>query len=420
MKFNIIPVLLTMLVTTAYAQTPKFGTSRVLFAAQDKIFATPVLYKQSILTASMDGHLYSINKKTGAQNWKFKAAAGIATEPAVSDATVFVGSYDGYYYAVNANSGKPIWKFKTGGERRIGAIGYWGMEPATQYMEDQYDLYLSAPATDPSSVYFGSSDSCVYALNKANGKVRWKYKTNGPVHAGVTCSNNILLAGSWDTYIYALDTRSGKLLWKFKSKDHPKEHVLEGIQAKPVVGDSTVYIGTRDARLYALDLFTGHKKWEYSAGDAWIVGAAAIAGNHVYVGTSDSFLMVDVDAATGKELNRHKGGGYIFGAPVVSGNTLSYGDFTGRLFLINTNNWQQVDHFDTPGRNQYAATNLDSLGRIRFRRLAAGANPNLYTTTLTVMDKLYQLAPFVTAPLIDGDTIYAAAADGKLYAITFR
>ncbi|MBC9932026.1 PQQ-binding-like beta-propeller repeat protein [Chitinophaga qingshengii] len=419
MKFKL-SVFLLLIITDVQAQHQKFGASRQLFKVDDKVFATPVLYEDNILLAGMNGRLYAINQKTGALKWSYKAGKGIATEPLVSGTTIFAGSYDGYYYAIEAGTGKALWKFRTGGERRIGAKGLWTMKPDTMYMEDQYDLYLSAPAADEAAVYFGSSDSCVYALDKSSGKLRWKFKTGGPIHAGVACRQGIVLAGSWDTYVYALDAASGKMLWRFKTGEDPDSHVLEGIQARPVVAGNTVYIGARDARLYALDLHTGNKQWEYSAGVAWIVGAAVVANGHVYVGTSDSYLMLDIDAATGKELRRHRGGGYVFGAPVVSGTTLCYGDFTGRLFLVNTNNWQQVDTFDTPARRRLAAQLLDSTGRIRFRHLAAGADPALFSTTVTVMDKLYRLGPIATAPVIAGNTVYAVTATGQLYAIELK
>ncbi|NML41077.1 PQQ-binding-like beta-propeller repeat protein [Chitinophaga sp. G-6-1-13] len=420
MKYCLTVFLLMMASHVMLAQH-QFGTSRQLFKVDDKVFATPAIYGESILVAGMNGRLHAIEKKTGALKWTAAVEKGIATGLTVSGSTVFAGSYDGHYYAFDARTGKEVWKFRTGGERMIGAKGLWAMMPDTMYMEDQYDLYLSTPATDGASVYFGSSDSCIYALNKSTGKLRWKFKTNGPVHGGAACAQGIVLAGSWDTYVYALEAASGKLLWKFKTReDLTYHHVLEGIQAAPVVTGNKVYIGARDARLYALDLRTGNKQWEYSAGDAWIVGAATVANGHVYVGTSDSYLMVGLDAATGKELHRHKGGGYVFSAPALSGKALCYGDFTGRLFLMNTNKPQQVDSFDTPGRKQLAAQHLDSTGRIRFRHLAAGADPGLFSTTVAVMNKLYELEPFATAPVIEGNIVYAVTASGRLYAVELK
>ncbi|MBV8253063.1 MAG: PQQ-binding-like beta-propeller repeat protein [Chitinophaga sp.] len=420
MKLKIL-VLSCLLLQQAHAQFRNFGKVKWTYRTQDKIFTTPALFRQSILTASMDGHLYSLQRSNGRLNWKFKAGAGIATHPLVTDTTVYFGSYDGHYYAVNANSGKLQWQFQTGGERRIGSKGYWSMTPASMYMEDQYDLFLSSPATDAQHVYFGSSDSCIYAVNRENGQPVWKYKTNGPIHGGVTYSNNIVLVGSWDTYVYALDAASGKLIWKFKTNADPKDHVLEGIQSTPVVVGNTVYIGTRDARLYAMDIMTGQRQWQYlEPGKAWVVGSAVVEGNHVYVGTSDSYLMMDLNASNGELRKQVKGGGYIFGAPAVYGNTLCYGDFTGRLFLVNTPNWQQTAVFETPGRIENGAQVLDSAGNINFMKIAAGAATDKYSTALAVMEKLFKLGPFVATPVIAESTVYATSTDGTLYAIELK
>lgn len=415
---NCLTILLLVMICHTLRAQHQFGNVRQLSHTGEKVFSTPVIYKDDILFAGMSGRVYAVDKKTGAAKWSVTASGGIATHLVITGDLLLMGSYDGHYYALDARNGKQRWKFRTGGEKKIGARGLWTMKPDTMYMEDQYDLYLSSPAADETCVYFGSSDSCIYALDKNKGKLRWKFKTGGPIHAGVTCAQGIVLAGSWDTYVYALDAATGKQLWKFKTKeDTVYHHVLEGIQAQPVIAGNTVYIGARDARLYALDLRSGDKQWEYSAGDAWIVGAAVVANGHVYVGTSDSYLMLDIDAATGKELRRHKGGGYVFGAPALSGAALCYGDFTGRLFLVNTRQWNQVDMFDTPERKRLAAQLLDGEGRINFKHLAAGADGALFSTTVAVMDKLYQLAPFATAPVTEGNTVYAVTATGTLYRI---
>ncbi|WP_111594086.1 outer membrane protein assembly factor BamB family protein [Chitinophaga dinghuensis] len=418
MKYKML-VLSLLLIQQAHAQFRNFGKPKWTYRTQDKIFTTPALFRQSILTASMDGHLYSLQRTNGRLNWKFKTGAGIATHPLVTDSTVYFGSYDGHYYAVNAGNGKLQWKFQTGGERRVGSKGYLGMTPATMYMEDQYDLYLSSPATDSAHVFFGSSDSCIYAVNRKSGKQVWKYKTNGPVHGGVAYSNNMVVVGSWDTNVYALDAVSGKLIWKFKTGEDPKTHILEGIQSTPVVAGNTVYIGARDARLYALDLHSGQRKWEHSAGNAWVVGSVVVVDNHVYVGTSDSYLMLDINASTGEAHKQTKGGGYVFGAPAVYGNTLCYGDFTGRLILINTPNWQTTSLFDTPGRTEFGGQLLDS-GNISFMKIAAGASPEKYSTAVAFMNQLYKLGPFAAAPVIAESTVYATSTDGNLYAIELK
>lgn len=400
------------------AQSGSFSAPQWTFRTEGRFLSSPALHGTTLLAGSTDHHLYAIDVKTGREKWKFATGGGIATEPCIAGNTAVIGSYDGHYYAVDARSGKERWRFKTGGERKNGGKGLWTMQPLHEYMEDPYDFFLSSPAANGKTVYFGSSDSCIYALDLASGALRWKFRTQGPVHGGAALSGNTLIAGSWDTYLYALDASNGRLLWKYQTgKDTVYHGVLEGIQSRPVIAGGKVFFGTRDARFRALDLATGTLRWTYDGGNAWIPGDAVVKDGRVYVGTSDSYLLLCLDAQTGKEIHQNKGGGYIFGAPAIQGNLLCYGDFTGRLYLQHTTSGTTQDIFETPGRKAHGAQLLDSAQAINFGHLAAGAPFEQYSTTIAVMDKLYKLGPFTAAPIIAGQTVYAASADGTVYAI---
>ena len=47
--------------------------------------------------------------------WKFKTSGWVSSSPSVVGGTVFFGSWDGHVYAVNASTGREVWRFKTGG-----------------------------------------------------------------------------------------------------------------------------------------------------------------------------------------------------------------------------------------------------------------------------------------------------------------
>ncbi|MBV7530324.1 PQQ-binding-like beta-propeller repeat protein [Chitinophaga sp. sic0106] len=412
--------LLLLFPSTVFSQYKGFGPVKWTSSVGGKILTSPVLYDKQVIIGSTAGNLSALDTATGKTIWQVGALGPVVAQPHMDKHTVYFGTYNGYY-ALDARNGKRLWQFKTGGEQRIGGKGLYTMQPDSLYMEDQYDLYLSAPATDDKHVFFGSSDHHIYALDKHSGKVVWKYKTNGPVHGGVASSAGVLIAGSWDTYIYALNAANGQVLWKFKTDEDTKyHHILEGIQATPLVYNNTVYLGTRDTKLYALDLQTGKEKWHWDASDPWIVASAVARDGHLYVGTSDSYLLLDIDATTGKEYRSNKGGGYVFGAAALSGNALLYGDFTGRLFMLNAADGKQLDTLDMPGRKQHAGTVLNSAGLIDFMHCAGKADPALYKTTVDFMEQLYLLGPITSAPVVTNGVAYVGSADGHLYAIPLR
>ena len=52
----------------------------------------------------------------GKEVWKFETTFGIEAPPLVLDGVVYFGSTDGFLYAVKATNGKVIWKYETDGE----------------------------------------------------------------------------------------------------------------------------------------------------------------------------------------------------------------------------------------------------------------------------------------------------------------
>jgi len=226
-----------------------FGDLKWKFKTEGKIFSSPAVYNGMVYIGSGDHNLYSIDEKSGKIQWKFTTGGAVHSSAAVYKNVVYFGSYDGFYYALNATSGKLIWKFKTGGEKFVERKGLWTMAPKTQYMEDQYDFFHSSPVLDLNdkdlTVYFGSSDGNLYALNANTGNKKWAFRTNGIVHTSPALYKGKVYFGSWDTYLYALNAHTGKLQWKFKTGGQPVYHLLEGIQSSPVCADGMLYFGSR-------------------------------------------------------------------------------------------------------------------------------------------------------------------------------
>ena len=79
----------------------------------------------------------------------------------------------------------------------------------------------------------------------------WTFRADDDIQSGVTLSadGRSLFVGSRDNNIYALDTASGTLTWKFSTG--------RAITANAVVAASLVLIGSEDSHFYALDAATG-------------------------------------------------------------------------------------------------------------------------------------------------------------------
>ncbi len=404
--------------TGAYQSTnyPFFGDLKWKFKTNGKVFSSPAVMDGIAYIGSEDSNLYAIDITNGQLKWKFLTGGAVHSSPAVYNNTVYFGSFDGFYYAVDAATGNLKWKFKTNGEKHFGLKGLWTMKPADEFMEDPYDFFLSSPAVSGSTVYFGSSNGNVYALNTTTGNLEWQFKTNGVVHTSPAVYNNTVYIGSWDMYLYAIDAKTGKEKWKFKTGYDTSYHLLEGIQASPALYNNMVYLGARDGFFYALNAETGTLAWKYSANNSWVLTTAAIKDSVVYMGTSDTYLFLAFNAQTGKEIFKTKANGYVYSSPALAGNTAYYGDFTGQLFAVDITNGKITDTWLTDGRRKYASEVLKD-NNIDFAYLVKGADLALYSNTVVGMNKLYTLGPIISSPSIQDGVIFFGSADGYVYAL---
>lgn len=387
------------------------------YKTDGKIFSSPIAKNGIVYIGSEDGFLYAIAEKNGDLKWKFKTDGAIHSSPSIFENTLYFGSFDGNYYAINATTGKEIWKFKTGGEHWIGEIGMWGFKPETQYMEDLWDFYLSSPVVYQNKkiafVLFGSSDGTVYSVDAKTGDLKWKFKTNGPVHGTPVIDKNKIYIGGWDATLYALNIESGKEIWQFTTGTKTG---FKGIQSSVAVSDGKVYFGAREPFFFSLDAETGKLLWKYDAENSWILSSAAIKDDLIYVGTSDTYALLALDAKTGVEKYRFKANGYVYSSPAIAGNTAYFGDFTGNFFSLDLlSNGKKSNFVSTENRKQFAASTLKN-DNLDFGFAAQNEDLYVYDNNKKVMDQFYKLGSIVSSPFINNNTIFFGSADGYLYA----
>jgi eukaryotic-like serine/threonine-protein kinase len=392
------------------------------FKTNGKINSSPVLYENILYVGSADHNLYAIDRKTGKERWHFTTCGAVHSTPAILRDVVYFLSFDNYFYALDAKTGREKWRFQTEGERWYGEQGLWGMQPVDQQMEDLFQYFLSSPVIDSNgenpTVYFGSGDTHLYALDLNSGKLKWKFKTQGGIHTSPALHTGVIFFGSWDRTLYAVDVKSGTEKWHFATrKDDSGWGGLQGIQASPVIYQGKVYFGSRDAYFYALDEQTGKLSWEYATGGTWILGSAVAANDEVYVGTSDTFMLLILDARNGVLKNSYKTNGYIYSTPALSGRNLFFGTFTGKLVCADLDVKGNINEvFQTESSKQNSGQVLKD-GVINFENLFTGLNNKTYEGNTKAVRKLDDLGPIVSTPLINGRNIYFGSGDGYLYCL---
>ncbi len=67
----------------------------------------------------------------------------------------------------------------------------------------------SSPAVTNETIYFGSGDGNLYAVDTQNGHERWRHKTAGAVHSSPAVANGVVYFTSRDNCLYAVEAHSG-------------------------------------------------------------------------------------------------------------------------------------------------------------------------------------------------------------------
>jgi outer membrane protein assembly factor BamB len=384
------------------------------FHTEGKIIGSPAIVGRAAYVGSTDGNVYAVDLDRGTMRWKFATKGRVTSSPAVAGGLVYVESYDGNLYALDATKGTLAWKFATAGERRFAATHLHGVLPVAERMPDPFDIYLSSPAVWQGSVYFGSGDGNIYALDAVTGKLKWTYRTGDVVHASPAIANGLLYIGSWDSYFYALDAHTGALVWRFRTGQDTVIHNQVGIQSSAAIADGVVYFGCRDAQLYALDARTGAKKWSFDNQGSWVVSSPAVRDGTVYFGTSDSRHVWALDAKTGKPVFSLPTRWYIFGSPALAGNWLYVGSWDGTLTAIDLTTHKPVWVYATDASRANLPPHLTKDGAIDFD------GPNVepfYDEMVAAVEQHFTVGSIVSSPVVADHVLYVGSADGNLYAI---
>ncbi|MCP4118391.1 MAG: PQQ-binding-like beta-propeller repeat protein [Desulfobacteraceae bacterium] len=281
-----------------------------------------------------NGKMHRVTKqleciRIGVANWKFTAGDSlgcIESTPALSPdgATVYVGSEDQHLYAVNTEDGTEVWRFPTSG-------------PVN-----------SSPAVDSSgNIFFGSEDGTVYCVTPG-GNLTWSHGTGDSIYSSPALDQdqNRLYIGSADSCLYALDSETGERFWKFKTGSK--------IVSSPVIGnDKTIYIGSLDHCLYAIAP-DGKERWKFEAASEILNSPALDSDGTLFFGTASFRGGVNDNnglyalSSIGKEgkgiqkwFVKHASG--FPGTPVIdSAGSVCVGSNDNNLYGINRNGGQLI------------------------------------------------------------------------------
>ncbi len=247
------------------------------------------------------------------------------TEAVETDgATVYVGSNDTSLYAVDADTGQAAWTFT---------------EPAGQV--------IGSPTVVDGTVYVGTgvaetdTPGALYAIDADTGDKEWEFTVtdrvftssptvvDGTIYLGGTEANESQSLGEGNGELYAVDAATGQKQWEYTD-------TRGAVISSPNVDDGTVYVGSFNATaqngtLHAVDAGTGQQEWVYSGPNSFVFSSPTVHDGTVYVASDGVYA---VDAATGAEEWSFVDVSFIDSSPTVANGSVFVGTWDETVYAF--------------------------------------------------------------------------------------
>jgi outer membrane protein assembly factor BamB/predicted phosphodiesterase len=211
------------------------------FASDANVISTPAVGSNLVIFGNQAGVIQAVSIKDGAKKWSVATGGPIFSSPATDGERVVLGSADGYIYCLNSQDGKILWKYKTGAS------------------------VLGSPLVHQGIVYVGGSDGHFRSLHIKTGKELWSFKgLEGPVVSTPVIYKDKIIFGAWDTNLYALNRKNGTLVWKWNNGSSVRNY--SPASCVPVINKGIVYIVAPDRYISAIDVANGKTLWRSKDG----------------------------------------------------------------------------------------------------------------------------------------------------------
>ena len=182
-------------------------------------------WNNHVIFGGCDAWIRIVDCRNGMQTDSLETEEYIPASPAISGDNCYIADYAGNVYELYLKNGK--------------------FEQHRKIVESTSESgsFVSVPAVTDKMLFIVSSDRYMYAINRADGAVNWKYllKGNTGESSPVICHDRIIVCTKTGI-ISILDAKTGSLLWEYDTG--------EQIKASPAIIQGHFYILTERGTLF--------------------------------------------------------------------------------------------------------------------------------------------------------------------------
>jgi outer membrane protein assembly factor BamB len=360
--------------------------------------------------------------------WEHDVGNGVGNfysrlQPAIAYGNVYVGSRQGDVYALDQDSGKVVW------ERNFATYSNQGFLSglATLWSSGISAKIAGGMTVTANTVYFGTEDGFVYALNAESGETLWQIDVRGEVLAAPSVDAGIVVISTGAGSLIGLQVSDGSEAWRYDSDVPPLS--LRGISS-PVASNGGAIVGTAAGKLQVNIIDTGVVAWEAAVTTPSgatelerivdIDSKPIIFGGNIYTISYDGTLAA-VELRSGRVVWKREYSSYQ--SIALKGNALFVVDNNSNIYAIDRRN----------------GVELWSQGRLKGRNLTGAAPMADYVVVgdqfgfLHWLDQQegtlvarYQLGgddedeAIFSTPVVANETLYATTRDGVIAAVKVK
>lgn len=261
------------------------------------------------------------------------------------------------------------------------------------------------------TVFVGSLDGNLYALDARTGTERWHFAGGGQITGSAAVADGIVYTPDGAGALVALDVASGAELWRANA-----DMAVTG-SSSPIVVDGVVYIPSADGHAYGFDALTGAERWSWAGTEP--ARGIAISDGVAYVGAEDRRLHA-ISLSDSRELWYVPTRSSAVSSSIVDGGTV----YVSNLFqaTVDTSELLAIDAPSGEVRWQFQApTGLQVLpGAVADGALyVATADSGVYALAADDGTELWHadVPANLTAMAVVGDELFVTSTESEMIAL---
>jgi len=263
------------------------------------------------------GRTYAINATTGRVLWMKQGQGPKPSTPAIAGDRLIVSSTSGQVAALARSNGARLWEIDLPGAK-----------------------VESSAVVIGNTAYFGATDGRLFAVNVANGHIKWAYNTGGRINSSPSILGNKIFITTYAGSVLSLNRLNGRRNWiTYVRRDFVH---YESFYASASTDGQRLYTISRAGKVVALKVSDGSIVWTHELNTTGY-STPAIANGRIYVGDFNGLIHC-YRASDGTQLWQKYIGGRILAPGVVVGPLVFFSNLETKTFGLRRSDGKIVWH----------------------------------------------------------------------------